>query len=325
MLVAALKKRMGVGGVGHVCAAWRGRYTVVYLPLFLAPPSVTLNSNLRETEMTTTNIVPKSNGKADAAIKADAAKAAEKTAQLSNRASEVETLLSIMAEYGKQAATGAASMTDAAMEFGTACGSGLLDAENDAARVYLAYVNGFNQAATTSADVMDADEKKGAKHPISIFRTFGKIGPAQLGRAFWADVVRVRTDMRKAMPDVKFPSVYNCLVLANRKAADKAAEMKLLPSEVANKLVVADETLQAWLEPKPKADKSKVDELEKVLDTLRKMVSREDGGAFPMLQSEVYAHLDRYVTAYKAGKYDAVQVGIMPQSELIRKEETTKH
>ena len=157
----------------------------------------------------------------DAIIAADAAKAAELLAKAGdNMAKAKQDMVQLAEIYGGQAADGERSLTDLAYTFGSACGS--LDSpigENQASEIYLGFVNGFNAKSGDDVDKMPADEKS-AKVPISMFRTFGKIGPAQFGATLWGMTLRIRRELGDACT----MSAYNALVKANREVAKLAKD-----------------------------------------------------------------------------------------------------
>lgn len=186
-----------------------------------------------------------------------AASILDNEAKLSNSASMRETLIARMSELGKQAAVGAASLTVAAREFGKACADpAQAVADDNAEEIYLAFAKAHNAHVTQGAAEMHVDtgDKGKGKAAISIFRTFGKAGPAQLGDTLWDSALLIRQNIT---PDQrKVQSAYNALVLVNRRVAELAAK-----STDGKTVAVSDEQLATWLTAEDKTEKTDAEKL----------------------------------------------------------------
>lgn len=193
-----------------------------------------------------------------------------------------KALVAEATKLGQQAAAGATSLLELAFLYNDAARRRLATVD-DARLLYGAYATAHNEAVSaktvlignvsysvTTDRLLDMAEKS-VKTPISMFRSFAQPAVVALGLDFFQ---RVQTIAAGIEGKKRIGSVYNCLVVANRRACDKAEHLALADKEL-DQLTVTDVEIVDWISAKPKAqadEKSFEKRLEAVIKEMAKLV-----------------------------------------------------
>lgn len=240
--------------------------------------------------------------------------------------------------YGAESATGSLSVTKLAYLYNEAVRQGTMSLD-DAARVYKAYVAGFNEVVTagsaieingvsyqaaTDRDAQDPENKT----PISMFRTFGKPAVVAQGLGHFQRVLRLRAEVSKS--DL-YGSAYSCMVKVNREIISAADKSSMSDKDVAaGKQEVTDAMIVAWMTkadaskddgdesatPEEKAKKSAAEKLDKLIEAANKLAKTGEVDGLAAVVETLREIAGKHAIAVKAAANGAPQ----PKLELVKKD-----
>lgn len=248
--------------------------------------------------------------------KADAMLAAAKQAEADKAAFEAArvTMFDTVRKHGAEAATGAQSLTKVAFLFNAAVRAGVMTA-GDATKVFVAYGEAFN-AAIAAGEVMignvayrvttnalkDLSSEK-TKSGASLLRTFAAPAVVAQGLNFFVEVQEVAAAL--PVEGRAQASVWNCLVLANRKLiAACDADLMSDADIAAGKFAVTRDMIREWIAAPAKeeaAEKTFDERLARLVLDMAKLVKK---GEEPRLRA-IYDQLDQLAAARKLTKAES--------------------